>query len=85
MARAKGTHRILLEVPTDWLPELAAAAEEEQRSRHKVMLRFVRQGLDARIIEKRMASAVKNGAAIRVQPVPSPRTDVTPRFKMGGK
>ncbi|HYY85424.1 MAG TPA: hypothetical protein VE686_13105, partial [Beijerinckiaceae bacterium] len=64
MAQGKNTYRILLEVPTEWLPELAAAAEEEQRSRHKVMLRFVRQGLDLRSAAKEAAATVRNDSPV---------------------
>ncbi len=46
MAQAKNTHRILVEVPKEWLPELKAASERRFTSRHSFILRAIRAALD---------------------------------------
>jgi metal-responsive CopG/Arc/MetJ family transcriptional regulator len=44
MSEAK--HRVLVEVPESWLPELEQAAKKRFTSRHSVLLQAVRQFLD---------------------------------------
>jgi len=61
------THRIQIEVPKSWLPELAAITEAEQRSRHNVILRLIRQGLDLRVASEDIQRSVRNKDALQVR------------------
>lgn len=59
MSRAD-VHRIQLELPKAWLPELEALAKSEDRSRHYLILQMIRSSLDA--------AANGSGPAVKVEP-----------------
>lgn len=46
--KAPPTKRTQTDIPESWYPQIDASAEDEGRSRHNMILRFIREGLDRR-------------------------------------
>jgi metal-responsive CopG/Arc/MetJ family transcriptional regulator len=43
---AEETHRVIVELPKSWLPELEEISTAERRSRHSQILQFIEQGIE---------------------------------------
>lgn len=44
--KGQTTKSVLVDIPLEWMPEIDARKEQEGRSRHNMILRLIRAGLD---------------------------------------